>query len=99
MFVSIYVLLILWCILAQSWLPIVFFFLPRFFGAWGLESVVTMQHPGLAEGVWDHRLNTRSVKVARWVQFLYFNMNYHIPNLFGKRTRLTAVSYTHLRAN
>ena len=80
MFIGIYILLILWCFFAQSWLPIIFLFLPRFFGAWGLESVVTMQHPGLAEGVWDHRLNTRSVKVARWVQFLYFNMNYHIEH-------------------
>lgn len=80
LFMGIYVLMIIWCIAIGSIVPMVFLFLPRFFGAWGLESVVTMQHPGLAEEVWDHRLNTRTVHVPKWVQFLYFNMNYHIEH-------------------
>jgi fatty acid desaturase len=80
LFLGLYLVLIGWSIAIESWLPIIFLFLPRFFGAWLLETVVTMQHPGLAEDVWDHRLNTRTVRVPRWVQFLYFNMNYHIEH-------------------
>ena len=38
LFMGIYVLMIIWCIAIESILPIVFLFLPRFFGAWGLES-------------------------------------------------------------
>lgn len=79
-FLAIYLGLIIWSVAVQSWLPILFLFAPRFFGAWLLESVVTMQHPGLAEDVWDHRLNTRTVLIPKWVQFLYFNMNYHIEH-------------------
>ena len=77
---ALYVALIAWCLITQSWLPILSLFLPRFFGARLLESVVTMQHPGLAEDVWDHRLNTRTVIIPKWVQFLYFNMNYNIEH-------------------
>jgi len=80
LFLALYAALIGWCCWAGSWLPVLFLFLPRFFGAWLLESVVTMQHPGLAEDVWDHRLNTRTVIIPKWVQFLYFNMNYHIEH-------------------
>lgn len=80
LFLALYLALVAWSAAMQSWLPILFLFAPRFFGAWLLESVVTMQHPGLAEDVWDHRLNTRTVLIPKWVQFLYFNMNYHIEH-------------------
>ena len=97
LFMGIYVLMIIWCIAIESILPIVFLFLPRFFGAWGLESVVTMQHPGLAEGVWDHRLNTRTVYVPKWVQFLYFNMNYHIEHHMYPLVPFHALASVHER--
>ena len=49
LFLGLYVLLIAASVLLGSFWPIILLFLPRFFGAWLRETMVTMQHPGLAE--------------------------------------------------
>jgi len=61
-------------------LPILFVFLPRFYGAWFHQLCVLTQHAGLAEMVRDHRLNTRTVTMNRVCRFLYVNMNYHLEH-------------------
>ena len=63
-----------------SWLPVVFFFLPRFVGGWLHAILVFTQHAGLAEDVRDHRRNTRTVYMNPLFRFLYWNMNYHIEH-------------------
>ena len=63
-----------------SVLPLLFVFLPRFYGAWFHQLCVLTQHAGLAEGARDHRLNTRTVTMNRLCRFLYVNMNYHLEH-------------------
>jgi fatty acid desaturase len=46
-----------------------------------LSHLVTMtQHTGLQADVADSRKCCRSVKLPKWYQFLYWNMNYHIEH-------------------
>jgi len=63
-----------------SMLPLLFVFLPRFYGAWFHQLCVLTQHAGLAEMVKDHRLNTRTVYMNPVARFLYVNMNYHLEH-------------------
>jgi fatty acid desaturase len=63
-----------------SLLPLMFIFLPRFYGAWFHQLCVLTQHAGLAEMVKDHRLNTRTVYMNPLARFLYVNMNYHLEH-------------------
>jgi fatty acid desaturase len=69
-----------WAAAAGSVLPLMFIFLPRFYGAWFHQLCVLTQHAGLAEMVRDHRLNTRTVYMNRACRFLYVNMNYHLEH-------------------
>jgi fatty acid desaturase len=67
-------------ILLHSWLPVLFFGLPRFYGAVVGWAFIVMQHVGLAENVWDHRLNTRSLHFNFILTFLYMHMENHIQH-------------------
>jgi fatty acid desaturase len=71
---------IAWAITAHSWLPIVFLLLPRSYGAWLHELLAITQHTGLRENELDHRFSTRTIKLSRPLQFLYWNMNYHVEH-------------------
>ena len=64
----------------RSWLPVLFFGLPRFYGAPIQWAFILQQHAGLDEDVWDHRRNSRTVKVNPFFGFLFMNMNYHIEH-------------------
>ncbi|MEX3934274.1 fatty acid desaturase [Paraburkholderia phymatum] len=75
-----YVAVFVWAILARSWLPIMFLFLPRAYGTWLHELCALTQHTGLKENVFDHRVSSRTVKLNPFVRFLYWNMNYHIEH-------------------
>ncbi|SEJ85218.1 fatty acid desaturase [Paraburkholderia diazotrophica] len=75
-----YVAVFVWAILAKSWLPIMFLFLPRAYGTWLHELCALTQHTGLKENVLDHRVSSRTVKLNPFVRFLYWNMNYHIEH-------------------
>lgn len=75
-----YVFVIIWIILTGSWVPVLLFLLPRFYGApiqWGM---ILLQHSGLAEDVWDHRQNTRTVIMNPILGFLYMEMQYHVEH-------------------
>lgn len=80
----IYVVLVLatmaWAGAAGTMLPLMFIFLPRFYGAWFHQLCVLTQHAGLAEMTRDHRLNTRTVYMNGVCRFLYVNMNYHLEH-------------------
>ena len=69
-----------WALLAQSWLPLLFFGLPRLYGAWPYEILALAQHAGMAEDAVDHRLNSRTVLTNPVFRFLFMNMNYHLEH-------------------
>lgn len=69
-----------WSIAAGSYLPLVFFVFPAFYGAWLMMFFAATQHAGLREDVLDHRLNTRTVYMNPLLRFLYLNMNYHLEH-------------------
>lgn len=69
-----------WAIVAHSWLPVVFLLLPRSYGAWLHEMLAITQHTGLRENELDHRCSTRTIKLNPVLQFLYWNMNYHVEH-------------------
>ena len=79
-YLAVYLAIFVWAAAIGSWLPILFFFLPRIYGAW-LHTLLTItQHAGLAENVFDHRRNTRDVDMNPVFRFLYWNMNYHLEH-------------------
>jgi fatty acid desaturase len=67
-------------IATRSWLPVLFFTLPRFYGSFFQWNFIWLQHVGLAENVWDHRLNTRSLHVNFFLSFLFMHMENHIEH-------------------
>lgn len=60
----------------KAWAIPVFFFYGGFF-QW---TFIWLQHVGLAENVWDHRLNTRSIQLNFLFSFLFMNMESHIEH-------------------
>jgi fatty acid desaturase len=64
----------------DSILPLMLIGLPRFYGAWHHVLTGLTQHTGLAEDVLDHRLNSRTVYMNPFSQFVYWNMNYHVEH-------------------
>jgi fatty acid desaturase len=79
-YVAVFVGTIGWCIAIGSVVPALFIVLPRFYGGAFAQLFNMMQHAGLAEDVWDHRLNTRTVRLNPVFSFLYVNMNYHVEH-------------------
>jgi fatty acid desaturase len=74
---AMYAAAIVAAVLTRSWLPVLFFVLPRFYGAPFLFLFIYLQHAGMAENVWDHRLCTRSMRLSRVWSFLFMNMESH----------------------
>jgi len=64
----------------HSWLPLLYFGLPRFYGGFFLWCFVVLQHVGLSENVWDHRQNTGSVRVNPFLSFLFMHMENHVEH-------------------
>ena len=64
----------------HSWLPVLFFGLPRFYGAAVSWTFILLQHVGLAQNVWDHRLSTRSMHFNFILGFLYMHMENHVEH-------------------
>jgi len=77
---TLYIGVATWAIVAHSWLPVVFLLLPRAYGAWLHELLAITQHTGLRENELDHRYSTRTIKLNPVLQFLYWNMNYHVEH-------------------
>ncbi len=64
----------------NSLLPVLFFGLPRFYGAFVQWAFIMQQHAGLPEGSWDHRLACRSLRLWFPLRFLFQNMEHHIEH-------------------
>lgn len=79
-YITIYVLVLLFALIWNTWIPIFLFILPQFFGTWLMIIHNTTQHAGLAENVLDHRLNCRTVYMNPISRFIYWNMNYHLEH-------------------
>jgi len=67
-------------IVLHSWLPVLLFTLPRFYGAALLFIFALTQHAGLAENTNDHRLVARTVILNPVFSFLYMHMQYHVEH-------------------
>ncbi len=67
-------------IVLHSWLPVLLFTLPRFYGAALLFIFALTQHAGLAENVNDHRLLARTVIINPFFSFLYMRMEDHVEH-------------------
>jgi fatty acid desaturase len=75
-----YVALLAWAVIGQTWVPLLYFFIPRFAGAFGVFLFITSQHMAMNQNVYDHRLNSRSMTNSWLSRVLYWNMNYHIEH-------------------
>ncbi|MEC9079610.1 MAG: fatty acid desaturase, partial [Pseudomonadota bacterium] len=71
---------ILWSLMAQSWLPVLMLILPRLFGAPTHGVILATQHFGMAQDIPDHRHTTRTMHVNPALRLLYWNMNYHVEH-------------------
>ena len=78
-FVTLWLIIILFSFIFNSILPVLLFLLPKFFifmnVVWGLT-----QHIGLKESTKDHRESTRSVRLNPIFSFIYWKMEYHIEH-------------------
>ena len=79
-FLASYLLIVAVSIALQSGLPVCLLLLPRVLGAPVHGILRITQHGGLATGVRDHRLTTRSMYVNPLLRFFYCNMNYHVEH-------------------
>ncbi|MBC7960552.1 MAG: fatty acid desaturase [Vallitaleaceae bacterium] len=75
-----YILAVILAVVIGSWLPILLIVLPRFYGGFLQWIYILLQHGGLAENVWDHRLNCRTVYFNKFNAFLYMEMQYHVEH-------------------
>jgi fatty acid desaturase len=63
-----------------SWLPLLYFGLPRYYGGFVQSAMIFLQHAGLKQDVWDHRENSRTIYMNPILGFLYMNMQYHVEH-------------------
>ena len=79
-FVAIWIAIILWSLITLSWLPVLFFLLPKFYGRTLHKLVSFTQHAGLARNIKDHRYTTREMYLNPILSFLYWKMEYHVTH-------------------
>ena len=77
---ALYLVTIAISILLQSWIPVLLWGLPRFYGAFVQWYMSLLQHAGLEQNVPDHRLSTRTIYMNPIFGFLYMNMEYHLEH-------------------
>ena len=79
-YIGLWLLIIAFSFIINSWLPIIMIILPPFYGNTILMICALTQHAGLADNVKDHRKSTRTVILNPLFSFLYSNMEYHIEH-------------------
>ncbi|MFT7587705.1 MAG: fatty acid desaturase [Cellvibrionaceae bacterium] len=67
-------------IVSGQWVWILILTVSPFIANWGAYFVGMTQHCGLREDITDFRKNTRSIKLNRLAEFLYWRMNWHIEH-------------------
>ena len=78
--VSLWIIIIVTSIFFQTWLPVLYFVLPGFYGRTLIVFFALSQHTGLQENIKDHRLSTRTMHLNPVFSFLYWHMEYHIEH-------------------
>lgn len=63
-----------------SWIPVLLYGLPRFYGSAVQWTFILLQHAGLPENRWDHRVSCRSFNLNPILSFLFMNMENHIEH-------------------
>tara|TARA_Y100000590_G_scaffold46748_1_gene49509 strand:- start:1186 stop:2187 length:1002 start_codon:yes stop_codon:yes gene_type:complete len=76
-YVFIWLTVILYSFYINSWLPVLYFLLPHFYGKTLHKLVAFTQHAGLARDVKDLRLSARDMHLNPILSFLYWKMEYH----------------------
>ena len=79
-YVAIWFSIILWSILVSSWMPLLYFVLPQFYGKTLHKLVAFTQHAGLARNIKDHRVTSREMYLNPILSFLYWKMEYHLTH-------------------
>ena len=79
-FVIVWLIIILWSIVSLSWLPMLYFLLPQFYGKTLHKLVAFTQHAGLGRNLKDHRLSSREMYLNPILSFLYWKMEYHLTH-------------------
>ena len=79
-YVAIWFAIILWSIISTSWLPVLFFLLPKYYGRTLHKLISFTQHAGLGRNIKDHRLTTREMYLNPILSFLYWKMEYHLTH-------------------
>ena len=74
------IIIIISSMLYQSWLPMLYLILPKFYGNTLQVLFGLTQHAGLYEDIKDHRYSTRTVYLNPVFSFLYWQMEYHIEH-------------------
>lgn len=65
----------------SSWLPLMLIGpVPTIFGGTLRHLFALSQHVGLAQNVYDYRMNTRTIYLGPVLGFLYMNMQYHLEH-------------------
>jgi fatty acid desaturase len=64
----------------RSWIPVLLWGLPRFYGGFIIWIFIILQHAGLVFDVPDHRRTTRSFTLPMPSSFLFLNMENHIEH-------------------
>ena len=71
-------------ILLKLWMLPVLVTLGRFIANWWIFLIGATMHAGLRDNINDFRLNTRTIKLDPFSQYLRWHMNYHIePHMFA----------------
>ena len=78
--VGIWIIVIVSSMLYQSWLPMLYLILPKFYGNTLQVLFGLTQHAGLYGDIKDHRYSTRTVYLNPVFSFLYWQMEYHIEH-------------------
>ena len=79
-YLAVHVGVIVLAVVLESWLPLLYFGLPRLYGGWIMTLLPLTQHAGLAQNVWDHRLNSRTIYPNPVFAFLHVNMQFHLEH-------------------
>jgi fatty acid desaturase len=75
-----WLIIILFSYLINSWWPIIFYFLPTFIGRPVHFAVNVTQHLAAKFDSKDHRLSTHTVMLNPILSFYYWHMEYHIEH-------------------
>jgi len=76
----IWLLIILTSFYINSWLPIIFYFLPTYMGRPIHFAVNVTQHLAAKVDTKDHRLSTHTIILNPIISFYYWHMEYHIEH-------------------